>query len=114
MSDDPDRRRYRRVNAPVLCRPAALSLRPKHEVRDISAGGLRVFSDDKHKPGERLEMELFFSDGATITLSAEVMWVEPLPADAPAKFDVGLRYANLSREDVERIEQVLVGSTDAT
>jgi hypothetical protein len=103
-----ERRRYRRVQAPIFVRPvSALAYRAPRKVNDISLGGLRAFSDDKHKPGTRLELELFFSDGASATVLAEVVWVEPLPEGSPARFDVGLRYVDARSEDLERIAKLL-------
>ncbi len=105
---DPDRRRYRRVKAPILIRPVGpLGQRASRQVGDISLGGLRAFSDDKHKPGERFELELFMPDGGSATVVAEVVWVQVLPAGSPARFDVGLRYVDVDPEDLQRIARVL-------
>jgi c-di-GMP-binding flagellar brake protein YcgR len=103
-----DRRRYRRARAPIYVRPVgARAYAVKRQVNDISLGGLRAYSDEGVKPGTRLEMELFFSDGDSATVLAEVVWVEALPEGAPARFDVGLRYVQARPEDLERIAQVL-------
>ncbi len=105
---DLDRRRYRRVQAPILVRPVGpLAYRLPRNVDDSKVGGLRAYSDDRHEPGERLELEAFFSDGGSATLIAEVAWVEELPDGAPARFDVGLRYVEVSPEDLGRIARVL-------
>src|SRR5690349_13266033 len=103
-----DRRQYRRVNAPVLCRPVGLfSREDKRQVQDISRGGFRVYSDDNHRPGERLELEFFFPDGTSETLRAQVVWIEQLAANAGARFDIGFKYVNASAAALERIEHVL-------
>jgi hypothetical protein len=103
-----DRRRYRRVNAPILVRPVGpLAGGDPRRVRDISMGGLRSYSDDEHRPGTRLELELIFRDGGSAVILAEVVWVEPLPAGGPARFDVGLRFVDAEPEDLEQIQKVL-------
>lgn len=103
-----DRRRYRRARAPIYVRPVgALAYAVKRQVNDISLGGLRAYSDEGQKPGTRLEMELFFSDGGSATVLAEVVWVEALPEGSPARFDIGLRCVDARPEDLDRIAQVL-------
>ena len=105
---DADRRRFRRVNAPVLCRPVGLFFREdKRQVQDISRGGFRVYSDDTHRPGQRLELEFFFTDGTSATVRAQVVWIERLPPEAGAQFDVGFKYIDASANALDRIEHVL-------
>ncbi len=104
----PERRRYRRLQAPILVRPvSALASRTKRMVNDISLGGLRAYSDEDQKPGARLELELFLSSDTSATVLAEVVWVETLPEGAPARFDVGLRFVDARPEDLERIATLL-------
>ena len=107
-ADALNRRRFLRIQAPVMCRPrSALAARAPHEVRDISLGGLRVYSDDPHPLGARLELELVLPDGALLVFDAEVVWVDPLPGESPARFDVGLRYLELQEGDRDRLQEVL-------
>ena len=104
----PERRRYRRVQAPVLIRPVSpLARRVKPIVSDLSAGGLRAYSDEEQKPGTRLELELLLPDGASATILAEVVWIMALPEGAPARYDVGLRFVDVRPDDLERIARVL-------
>ncbi len=108
MTADPDRRRYRRVKAPIFIRPMGpLARSLTREIGDISLGGLRAYSDDQRRPGERLELELLLPDGGSATLIAEVVWVQILPEGSAARFDVGLRYLELDPRDLQRIAQVL-------
>ena len=108
MTVDLDRRRFRRIRAPIFIRPVGpLIQRLSSQVGDISLGGLRAFSDDKRKPGERLELELFLPDGGSTTVVAEVVWVQNLPEGSPARFDVGLRYVEVAPHDLQRIAQIL-------
>jgi c-di-GMP-binding flagellar brake protein YcgR len=109
MASPADRRRFRRIQAPVFCRPrgAPGGSRIRQEVRDISRGGMRVFSDDSHPLGTRLELELLLADGQALVFDAEVVWVDALPEGSPAKFDVGLRYIAPQEGEVERLAEVL-------
>lgn len=107
-SSGPERRRYRRVQAPVLIRPVGpLARRVKPKAVDVSLGGLRAYSDEEQKPGARLELELLLPDAGSAVVLAEVVWVAPLPAGAPARYDVGLRFLDARPEDLGRIAQVL-------
>lgn len=107
MSDS-NRRRYQRIQAPIFIRPVGpLSRVRSQQVANISLGGLRAFSDDKHKPGERLELELFLPDQSSVTVIAEVVWLQELPAGSPARFDVGMRYVDVEPEDLERLAQIM-------
>jgi hypothetical protein len=92
-----ERRRYRRIQAPVYCRPAGVPLLARHrEAVDISLGGVRVFSDDRYRIGSLVKMEFFVEGGPAVTYTAEVVWVEALPPGEPAKYDVGLKFVDLS------------------
>ncbi len=95
--DHDERRTFNRVQAQVTVRPVSLLAHAvPRRVNDVSLGGLRCFSDDVHRPGERLELELHFPDGRVATVLAEVVWAEPLPAGSPARFDVGMHYLDYS------------------
>lgn len=110
MSDPADRRQFKRLNAPVLCRPLGVNAAQqaeKRSVQDISLGGVCVYTDQKHKPGEHLELELFLPTGETVTLDTIVVWVDPLAKGAPAKFEVGLRYEDVAEADLARLSAVL-------
>lgn len=104
-----ERRRYARVQAPILVRPigpAVLQHLPR-QVGDIGLGGLRAYSDEVHMPGTRVELELFLPGGDPAVVLAEVVWVQALSPGGPARFDVGLRFILVSAADVQRIEAAL-------
>ncbi len=113
MADvQPERRKYKRLNAPVYCRPLGRSMSasqeiPRLEVGDVSLGGIRVFTDDRHKVGDRLELELWLPDGEGITLDTTVVWVDELPNADPARYEVGLKFVDVSANDLQRLEAVL-------
>jgi hypothetical protein len=102
-----DRRRYRRVCAPILSRPVSYLARGiPRRVNDVSLGGIRSYCDEECEPGTRLELELLFPDGDSATILAEVAWAEHLPA-GPARFDVGMRFVDARPEDLARVARVL-------
>lgn len=103
-----DRRRFARIEAPVFCRP--IGRRPLGErcpAIDISAGGVRIYSDEKVAAGTKLELELFLPDASSISFAAEVVWVEALGQGAPARFDVGLKFLEGTREAGEKLTAFL-------
>ena len=105
-----ERRKFKRLNAPVLCRPLGATLVDadgKRKVQDISLGGVCVYTDDVHQVGEHLELELFLPTGGTVTLDTLIVWVDPLGPSDPAKFEIGLQYLDLAASDLARIEAVL-------
>ena len=107
MTTDADRRRYRRVQAPVFCRPMGISLFGKRQPIDISQGGMRIYADEEMAVGSRLELELFLPDETTVVCEAEIVWIEPLPEGAPARFDMGLKYLHPEGARLERLAAVL-------
>lgn len=105
-----NRRKFKRVQAPVYCRPVGLAfkfLHAKQQPIDISLGGLRIYSDEGIKQGAKLELELFLPDGSSVTCRVEVVWVDELPAGTPAKHDVGLKFIDIKPADLARLGEVL-------
>lgn len=105
MNDE--RRHFMRLRAPMLCRPRGLGLFKQRAARDVSMGGVRIYSDDPVKVGTKLEIEMFLQDRSSIVAGVEVVWVDELGEDKPARFDVGLKFLELKPEDHERLEEVL-------
>ena len=104
-----DRRRYPRVQADVLCRPAGSSmLHHKRNTQDISLGGARVFSDDEYAVGSRLDLDVLLPDGSIVRCWAQVVWLVALGPVGEARFDVGLKFTDMAPTDVQRLSTVLV------
>jgi hypothetical protein len=102
-----ERRRYRRLQVPVFCRPAGMHFMTRRHPVDLSFGGVRIFSDQAFKEGELLTLEFFAPEAPTSTFTAEVVWIEELPAGAPARFDVGLRFKNVDPLQAKALEAML-------
>jgi c-di-GMP-binding flagellar brake protein YcgR len=111
---DDERRKFRRLKAPVFYRPVGLSFlrrlagkEDRERAVDISLGGVRIFSDDELKVGQRLELDLFLPDDTTLATKAIVVWVHPMPEGAPARYDVGVRFDDMDDADQQRLSPVL-------
>lgn len=105
-----ERREFRRVRAPVFCRPVGITLRllaERSRATDISLGGMRIYADEAPKKGTRLEIEMFLPEGASVTCKVEVVWIDELPAATPARYDVGLRFVDIRDDDRKRLGAVL-------
>lgn len=111
--EDDERRQYPRVAAPMYCRPARRRLMRRRQVVDLGLGGMRVYSDDPFAQGDKLEIDLLTADGDEfVTCLTEVVWIRELPADAPARYDVGLRFLDVPATARTMIEG-LVGKASA-
>ena len=105
--DDKDRRRFQRVKLPILCRPTGVTSGNK-PVIDMGLGGVRVFSDEPAKLGQRLEIDLFLpDDDTTLTCKVVVAWVQELEKDAPARYDVGLEFFDVEPGDLDRLATII-------
>ena len=92
----------------MYCRPAGMGfLARQREPVDISLGGVRIYSDERMKVGSLLKMEFFLPDVEPATYTAEVVWIEALPPEAPAKFDVGLKFISLEPRALKLLMQLL-------
>src|SRR2546427_12461439 len=105
-----ERRKFRRLKAPVFYRPVGLSLlrrlRGKDDRElavDISLGGVRIYSDDELKVGSRLELDLFLPDDTTLATKAEVLWAHQLTSSGPGKYDGWERFDQMDDADHQRL-----------
>jgi c-di-GMP-binding flagellar brake protein YcgR len=104
-----DRRRYPRVQADIMCRPAGSDLvHHKRNTQDVSLGGIRVYSDDHYPVGRRLDLDVLLPHQASVRCWAEVVWLAELGPDAAARFDIGLRFTDMAPDDIQRLASVLV------
>jgi len=103
-----DRRLFPRLQAPLYARPARLKFGDKRQVLDASLGGVRIYSDEQYSVGSQLEVDLFLGDGSSLECRARVAWINKLPKDAVARFEVGLAFMDSTPEMLERLKTVLV------
>ena len=85
------------MRVPLFCRQAGMEFFARHvEPIDISLGGLRIHSDEAHPIGSFLPLDIFFPNVPPVTLTARVMWVTLLGKGAPARFEAGLAFVELT------------------
>ncbi len=101
-----DKRRYPRLKARVLYKPAKL-IGQKRQVPDISLGGMRIFSFKYHPVGATLHIELSLPSGQTAVAVTRVVWVEAYPKDSEAPYDLGLEFIHLPFGAAHELKSVL-------
>ena len=74
---------------------------------DLSLGGVRIYSDQRFSKGELLTLELMTVEMTAGTFTAEVVWIDELPAGSPALFDVGLRFRSVDPTQFQALERML-------
>ncbi|MBZ4416457.1 PilZ domain-containing protein [Myxococcus sp. RHSTA-1-4] len=103
-----DRRSFPRLQAPLYSRPARLHFGEKRQVLDVSRCGARIYSDEEHEEGSRLEVELFLPDGGSLECTARVVWTARLPRGAAARYEVGLAFLDAPLTVWRRLQPLLV------
>jgi hypothetical protein len=101
-----ERRRFPRVMAPIFYRSPRI-FSPKRKITNISLGGVRIYSDEPIEVGKRLEIEFFLPEDVSIIAIVRVVWIEKLPPDARAPYDVGLEFIDLPPHALKELESVL-------
>ncbi len=103
----PERRRFPRVMAPVLCRVPRI-LTAKKRVTDLSLGGVRIYSDEHIEVGERLELQFLLPDGSKAEAIAKVVWIKEMPPGSAAAYDVGLEFLDMTGAAREKLRAILL------
>ncbi len=101
-----DRRKYPRLNVPILYREASFFSR-REPVINIGLGGIQVYSDEELKIGKRLELELFLPDKTSMVCTSRVVWQKLLPEGAVAKYEIGLEFLEMSPDGLQCLAKVL-------
>jgi c-di-GMP-binding flagellar brake protein YcgR len=108
MQSAANRRRFPRVAAPVYYRPAGPAfLHHKRATVDISLGGMRVYSDEEMKVGNRLEIDLLLDDDKTARCWVRIAWIDRLSATEGAAYDIGLEFTDIADEDRRLLVEAL-------
>jgi hypothetical protein len=102
-----ERKPYSRLRAPVYFNRSHRPFWRKRRETGAELGSFRIYSDDPAPQGAVVELEVFLPDGASVTCKAEVAWIEALPPDGPARYDIGLDLIAIHPHDWERIVGVL-------
>jgi hypothetical protein len=103
-----NRRRYRRILAPIHCRPAGVEFFAQHLAPiNISLGGLRIHTDEQFRVGASLSLDIFFARIAAVTFTTEIMWIEALRECREGRFDVGLAFVDLNPATLNLLTDIL-------
>lgn len=102
-----NRRKFPRLEVPVFYRTKTSPPADRRQAFDSSQGGVRLYADRPHALGEQLDLELFIPGHGELSCGAEVVWMEALPMDAPARFEVGVKFVRISPEDQARLAAIL-------
>ena len=104
-----DRRRFPRVLADILWRPAGLEVFHSHRnVSDLSLGGMRAFSDDALRVGERLECEVLPQGDRPIRVWGSVVWCVPSDTSSGAVYEAGVMFTDMEPDDLQRLSGLMV------
>jgi hypothetical protein len=108
MENFADRRAFPRQDLLVSVRPPGeTSSEGWLSTRDVSAGGMRLLSARPLAKGDRFELEMLLPDGSWLLVLTKVAWSVTLDVGSSAKFEVGLRFLELSEDDLERLRPLL-------
>jgi len=103
-----NRRRYRRVSAPIHCRPAGGEFFVPHfEPIDIGFGGARIHSHEEYRVGEGLPLDIFVRGIAPVMFNTEIVWVASLGSGSRACFELGLAFVDLNPDARTLLSSVL-------
>lgn len=69
---------------------------------------LMVWTDEPPRAGACLSLDVFMADGSTLPTLADVIWVEPQPEGACAKYRVGLAVFPPNEAGLHSLEQLVV------
>lgn len=101
-----ERRRFKRVSLPMYFRDVRRRV-SKNPVLDVSMGGLRVYSDEPLQIGERFAIEVVLDSEMSINGVVRVAWIEELPEDEPARYDVGLEIVAAEPDQLKRLKTLI-------
>ena len=99
-------RQYPRFPVPLMYRaPSDSTIFP---VINLSLGGLRIHRAEQLKPREEVALELMLPDQTILACQARVIWQHALLDHiTDARYDVGLRWVNLSDDALRQLTDVI-------
>jgi len=104
-----EKRRHPRVNLDLTIEYYRTNSRFSHSGRlmNASEGGLSVYFPEPMEIGERLKLKLFRTLGPavnTIGPLGEVVWVDPHLDETWLDYQSGVRFIDISPEDLKRLK----------
>ncbi len=112
-----ERRKHPRftVDLPIEYQRKGSDSRYTGRALNASEGGLLVYLPEKIEIGEILKIKLFFALGRelkVIELVAQVAWIDIHLGEDWGEYRSGLRFADISSEDLQRMKQFLKGLSE--
>jgi len=108
-----ERRKYPRfnVNLPIDYYRVDPSISHTGKPLNISEGGLLIYFPEEMEIGQHLELKLFLASGSkmnALETLVEVVWTEIYPVKDWGDYRTGVKFANISTEDMEKLKNFLV------
>jgi c-di-GMP-binding flagellar brake protein YcgR len=106
-----ERRTYRRfpISLPVEYYRADSRINQSGQTIDASEGGLQILLPEQIEIGQNLKMKLFFSSEAklnAIEMLVEVVWINPQLSEGEQHYRSGVRFINISPEDMTKLKNL--------
>jgi hypothetical protein len=101
-----EKRRYPRYSVDLPVEYAQSDSVVRGEVFDASEGGLLVYFSERVEVGQHLLLKLFFSSMSqfnTVETLVEVVWVEVHMGEDWGDYRAGVKFVDISREDLEKL-----------
>lgn len=104
-----ERRTYRRypIRLPIEYYPADSAVNRPGQALDASEGGLQILFPEQVEIGQKLKLKLFFSSESqliTVEMLVEVVWVNLQRGDGEKHYRSGVRFVNISPEDMIKLK----------
>ncbi len=110
---DFERRTYRRfpMHLPIEYYRADSPINRTGHSLDASEGGLQILFPEQVEVGQNLKVKLFFSSDTglnTIEMIVEVVWINNQLAPGEKHYRSGVKFANISSEDMTKLKEFSV------
>lgn len=94
-----DQRKFSRQPSSLSCQLG--SAFTTQSAVDISRGGSRIYSNQFWQVGARLKLEFFVPENDKVTSYVKVAWIKEAHTDAPAQYEVGLQFLEISEASLK-------------
>jgi len=76
-------------------------------VKNLSVGGVRIYSDEELGLGQTLELEFILPNGKTVEAAAKVVWTKKQEPGSEGLYDVGMEFIRLPDASLKELSSVL-------
>ena len=96
-----DQRKFSRKPSSLSCQIG--SYFSPQSTLDISRGGSRIYSSQPLQVGEELKLTFFVPGNQKLISTVKVAWVKNAGKQAPAKYEVGLQFVEISEKNLNSL-----------